>query len=80
MEVAGNITSWSVQNALPGGSYTIWFKMLGAYSIDNAGPGVKTRNSLDFLEEANVYNIVNILVSPSGEIKWSVVDHADIDS
>jgi hypothetical protein len=75
--LTGDITSWTISNELPAGSYTIWFiqDAVGGRVIPApTGIDKKEDNSYSsFLDQANDINIVNIIVSPSGTSLWSIV-------
>lgn len=76
--LTGNITSWSITNDLPGGSYTIFFiqDATGGRTIaDPTGIDAETDNSIvNFVTAANSVNVVNIFVTPAGTSYWSLVE------
>ncbi|MBW2187602.1 MAG: hypothetical protein JRG71_14790, partial [Deltaproteobacteria bacterium] len=74
--LTADITSWTLTNTLPAGSYVIYFIQdgVGGHSIPDGTTGTKTDNSTDFITLAGDTSIVNIIVKPDGGIFWSVVE------
>jgi hypothetical protein len=66
--VTANVTSWTISNELPAGSYTIYFIQDGTGGFTIADPtGItKTDFSLGWGTTANDINVVNVIVTPSG--------------
>lgn len=75
--LTGNITSWTIANELPAGSYTIWFIQDGTGGRTIADPtGIDyegDQSIADFITTADDINIVNVIVSSSGVTVWSLV-------
>ena len=76
MSVTANVTSWTITNAVAGGSYKLYLKQdaTGGRTIANATGATKTKYSLPFVTTANADNIINIEVKPDGTIYWSIVE------
>ncbi len=74
--LTADITSWTLTNTLPAGSYVIYFIQdgVGGHSIPDGTTGTKTDNSTDFITLAGDTSIVNVIVKPDGGIFWSVVE------
>lgn len=78
MVISANLTSWTISNELPAGSYTLYLiqDATGGWTIPNpTGIDAQGNNSLTtFDTDADAINIVNIFVTPSGTSIWSLVE------
>lgn len=80
LTLTANLTSWTISNDLPAGSYTIYLiqDATGGWAIpDPTGIDKEANESIAaFVTTANAINIVNVFVTPNGVSIWSLVGTA----
>ncbi len=78
LTLTGNLTSWTIDNEQPAGSYVVYLiqDATGNRTIpDPIGIDYEGNNSIaDFDESADAINIVNIFIMPDGTSIWSLVE------
>lgn len=78
LTLTGNLTSWTISNDLPAGSYVIYLiqDSTGSRTIpDPTGIDYEGNNSIaSFDTTANAINIVNVFIMPDGTSIWSLVE------
>lgn len=73
--LTGDVNNFSLINAKPGGSYTLFIRQdgVGGREVSDLTTGTKTDNSLNYNSSLSV-NILNIVVDDLGNVAWSYVE------